>query len=105
MRGRTAAVIGSIIASATLTLAVPGAAHGATGTFTYTDARNVQRSLNNPLDNRCYNIGRAYDPVTNNTDRTAELYANRGCSGDVQVIAPNGSADDAAFQSVMFTDD
>ncbi|MFI0372051.1 hypothetical protein ACH35V_29665 [Actinomadura sp. 1N219] len=103
MRGRTAIAFAGAVAGAALCL--PGAAHAATGTFTYhTQPGNVPHVLRDPADGRCYDVG-ADGAVRNDTDAIAVLYAIRGCRITVGVIEPEESREHAEFGSVKFVPD
>ncbi|WP_405648078.1 hypothetical protein [Streptomyces uncialis] len=105
MRSRVSAILGSFVTSAALVLTLPGAAHAAQGTFEYhKQPGSILEILNNPVDNRCYNIGDARGAADNGTNRYAELYSAPGCRGDVvQTLDPGTGVDWIEFQGVKFT--
>jgi hypothetical protein len=97
-------ILTGLTAATALVLSAPGAAHAATGTFTFhTQPGNIANLLNNPTDGQCYSIGNAGGAVGNNTNRDALLYATANCTGSISYnLAPGAQAPFATFRSVKF---
>ncbi|GHF54155.1 hypothetical protein GCM10010218_39240 [Streptomyces mashuensis] len=61
-----------------------GPAQAATGTFFYTEQPgDLERSLTNPADNMCFNLGNGGGPISNQTDRVANVYFQSNCTGGI----------------------
>ncbi|MFF4413448.1 hypothetical protein ACFYY8_13020 [Streptosporangium sp. NPDC001559] len=101
MRHVMSTVTGALAVGAALIVAAPGFASAATGTFEYS-SRGISRTLDNPNDRQCYDLGDAVG-AENDTDRVAVLYTGRGCRGTaVARVVPGGSAVRVRYASVIF---
>lgn len=99
--GRALVAAGAVVV---LAVGFPLSAQAASGTFIYHTAYGqVAHSLVNPQDEQCYTLGRAGGPTNNGTNRDAELYSARACSGDVVGEIHAGESDEyTEFVSVKF---
>ncbi|MFE0427411.1 hypothetical protein [Streptomyces sp. NPDC058953] len=100
---RTAVVIAAVAA---LGLGTAPGASAATGQFVYhTQPGDAAHTLNDPMDSRCYPVGRnARGRVVNDTDRRAVLYVEKNCrQATAEELEPGQWVADAVFMSVKFT--
>ncbi|MEU0281387.1 hypothetical protein ACIOGX_23900 [Streptomyces sp. NPDC088147] len=98
--GRALSAVGVAVA---LGVGFPLNAQAAQGSFSYhTKPGNLQLVLDHPRDNQCYSVGRAGGLTENNTNREAELYSGRTCSGSVESMHSGESRTVGQFASVKF---
>ncbi|TFI27146.1 hypothetical protein [Streptomyces sp. 4R-3d] len=99
--GRAFAAAGAAVA---LVVGLPLNAQAATGTFMFhTQPGGVPQILNNPADGQCYTLRGANGAVQNSTNRAAELYSGRRCSGDpILTLEPDQAEEQAEFTAVRF---
>ncbi|GCE01947.1 hypothetical protein [Embleya hyalina] len=94
-------------AAALLALAVPtGTAHAATGNFFYRQQPgDIERILTNPADNTCFSLGNGGGPISNQTDRVANVYFSNNCSGGIfGFFNPGTNGTLPEYHSVRFTE-
>ncbi|MEU8587294.1 hypothetical protein AB0C59_09870 [Streptomyces sp. NPDC048664] len=93
-------------AAAALSLTVPpGTAHATSGFFLYTkQPRHIRYMLYEPLDDVCY-VLTGQGRTLNESDRTAQLYADPDCGGEVALsLPPDSGVLNASFTSVRFVE-
>ncbi|MBB4890507.1 hypothetical protein FHS38_006592 [Streptomyces netropsis] len=106
MRYRTVASYAPA-AAALLVLAMPtGTAQAATGTFFYHEQPgDLERSLTNPADNTCFNLGNGGGRISNQTNRVANVYFQSNCSGGIfGFFNPGDNGTLPEYHSVRFTE-
>ena len=102
---RVAGTLGALLVAATLAVASPSTALGATGTFDYTDSAGHPGALHDPASHTCIEIpgGKAVK-ARNLTNSTATIFDGGDCEGNHTVLPPGRSAPPAApVMSVIFT--
>ncbi|MCJ1676801.1 hypothetical protein MTF65_05445 [Streptomyces sp. APSN-46.1] len=98
MRLRSAAVAAA--SALTLLVAVPGSAHAANGTFSYTyiglDGQPQRAALSDPESAECITLPEVADPGSsapafsprNRTDSSATVFTEPDCEGDYFTLRP-----------------
>ncbi|MFJ3220444.1 hypothetical protein ACIPLC_31545 [Kitasatospora sp. NPDC086801] len=99
--GRTLVAVG---AAAALCIGVPVNAQAAEGTFTYI-SNNQEHTLENPENDRCYDLGRGVTELYNDTDTEVAVFLGAGCQDGVETVGAGGSSTGGGIGSVSFPDD
>ncbi|MFF4158698.1 hypothetical protein [Streptomyces sp. NPDC001678] len=98
---RTAvAALGGLLLAVTL----PGStAVAANGQFLWLGPKAKAYSIQNPPDNKCYDMGQEARAARNETKTPLVVYSKKKCKGDATRLAPGQQAPQGAgFQSVIF---
>ncbi|MFF7725496.1 hypothetical protein [Streptomyces sp. NPDC008001] len=88
-----------------LVLAVSGtvSADAASGTFAWVGPEGRTYSIQNPPDNKCFDLGQEARGAHNATRQTVVVYPRKRCKGSPTRLAPGQAAPSRArFASVIF---
>ncbi|MFG2180909.1 hypothetical protein ACGFLS_19545 [Streptomyces abikoensis] len=92
------------LAGLLLAVALPGStAFAANGQFLWVGPKGKAYSIQNPPDNKCYDMGQEARAARNETKSPLVVYSKKKCKGDAIRIAPGQQAPQGTgFQSVIF---
>ncbi|MEU3528188.1 hypothetical protein AB0E62_30715 [Streptomyces sp. NPDC038707] len=94
-----AAVLGGLA----LALTAAGSALAADGTFTWTGPQGKAYSIQNPPDNKCFDMAQEARGARNGTKKALVVYTQKRCKGTSTRLAPGKSAPSGTrFASVVF---
>ncbi|MFF5438171.1 hypothetical protein [Streptomyces achromogenes] len=94
-----AAVLGGLA----LALTATGSALAVDGTFTWTGPGGKAYSIQNPPDDKCFDMAQEARGARNATKKTLVVYTGKRCKGTATRLAPGKSAPGGArFASVVF---
>ncbi|MCZ0208485.1 hypothetical protein [Streptomyces achromogenes] len=94
-----AAVLGGLA----LALTAAGSALAVDGTFAWTGPEGKAYSIQNPPDDKCFDMAQEARGARNATKKTLVVYTEKRCKGKATRIAPGKSAAGSApFASVIF---
>ncbi|MEV4431418.1 hypothetical protein [Streptomyces sp. NPDC049555] len=95
-----AVVLGGL---ALVTTTTAGTATAASGTFAWVGPKNKAYSIQNPPDNKCFDMGQEARGAQNATKGPVVVYSDKRCKGSATRLAPGQSAPSGAhFASVVF---
>ncbi|MCL3997789.1 hypothetical protein [Streptomyces lavenduligriseus] len=94
-----AAVLGGLV----LALTATGSALAVGGTFAWTGPQGKTYSIQNPPDNKCFDMAQEARGARNATKKTLVVYTQKRCKGTATRLAAGKSAPSGArFASVIF---
>ncbi|MEU2060721.1 hypothetical protein [Streptomyces sp. NPDC013455] len=94
-----AAVLGGVA----LVLTTTGSALAADGTFVWVGPQGKAYALDNPPDNKCFDMAQEARGARNSTKKPLVVYTQKKCKGSATRLAPGKSAPSGArFASVIF---
>ncbi|WP_436719796.1 hypothetical protein [Streptomyces sp. URMC 127] len=86
-----------------LAVAGTGDAVAANGTFAWVGPQGRTYSIQNPPDNKCYDLGQEARGARNATKQPVVVYSRKRCKGAATRLAPGQAAPSRArFASVIF---